>query len=321
MAKNRQDLLAADQYKKYLGQQTEITRQIQTGKLTTDQLQALIEGRNPFDPSLFTKTVDLIQARQILGKASVMGPEEIYKAFGVVLAPEQIPDIPFNLQDLKNAKRLNQFLVLRIDRRAKKIPLTIQNLHSSCQPTFTENKYGRILYSIDWYKNEEFYTTTVSRPGWYLVDRHPVKKSLDNKNFSDQTKLIVEYLTKEIFANDLPEIFRSAIREFEQAVYEIDELMKTNWQATAKRFADLSINNLCRRTPVEIVYDFLIVFFNNKERLLEKYYDWTSSLDADGYLVYVGGGAGNGLSVSGSRPGLCGPALGWCLSWTCENRN
>lgn len=313
MGENRQDLLVAD-YEKFLKQQSELTRQFLAGKLTTDQIQTFIEGRNPFDPSVAARTVNLVRAKQILGKANIMGPEEIRKAFGITLAPEEIPDIPFSCEELKNAKRLNQFLVLRISWLADKKATTIQNLHNLCQPKLTEHKNGKVLCDINWYKNEEFYTTAAPRSGWYLVDRNPTEGK--NKNFLEQTKLIVKYLAKEIFTDQLPPEFQTAITEFEQSVAQIEELMKVNWQAAAKRLADLSINQLCRRRPVEVVYDFLIVFLNNKERLLEKYYDWTPSLDADGDLVGVGSGGVGGLDVDSGGPGRYDSDLGWCLSWS-----
>jgi hypothetical protein len=257
--------------------------------------------------------VSISQAQKIMGKKDVLGPAEIKKAFDVELTPEQIPLIPFSREELAKAKKFNQFLVLRVDKMANEKPATMKNLCDYCQTKFDELKAGKVLYNVSWYKNEEFYTKDTPRLGWHLVSEEPLKKSL-GENYLNQTQALVTYL-KEVFGDSMPDKYQQAIVEFTAAKEHIKLLMNdANWQEAAKQLSQLTINQLCRRLPVEERYDFLIYFLNNKERLLENRWDWTFRLYSGGGLVSLGGAGADGAHVLSSRPGHCDDGLGCCFS-------
>ncbi len=70
----------------------------------------------------------MLKAREIMGEREVMGPEEVKKAFGIEVPESEVPPIPFNETELKRAKELGQFLVLRVDKTQDGQPLTMQKL-------------------------------------------------------------------------------------------------------------------------------------------------------------------------------------------------
>ena len=69
-----------------------------------------------------------------------------------------------------------------------------------------------------------------------------------------------------------------------------------------------------RRTPVEIAYDTLIYYGENKESLLENRYDWSGVQSSDGSFVSVGRFDSDGLHVSGGSRGVTHSNLGVCPS-------
>ena len=142
--------------------------------------------------------VSIEQAKEILGE-DVLGPEAVEATFG--FRPEDIPLIPFSIEELERAKELNQFLELRIDRIADGTPLDMNKMHELLQPEFTTNNQGKILNSYgqdsSWYKNEDF-LKDVPRASWVLVSKDVIPNSL-SKNFIQQSEVIANYLKTDIF--------------------------------------------------------------------------------------------------------------------------
>ena len=66
---------------------------------------------------------------------------------------------------------------------------------------------------------------------------------------------------------------------------------------------ELKINRLTRRSPAEALYDLVVYFQNNGERLLPDTYSWTNRRNSSGSLVYVGYFESDGVVVSGDSPG------------------
>jgi len=246
--------------------------------------------------------VSIEQAKEILGE-DVLGPEVVEATFG--FRPEDIPPIPFSIEELERAKELNQFLELRIDRIADGTPLDMHKMHELLQPEFTTNNQGKILNSYgqdsSWYKNEDF-LKDVPRASWVLVSKDVIPNSL-SKNFIQQSEVIANYLKTDIFKDqEMPEVYKEAIEEFETKKAGIQAILTSNWQEAAKQLSKLKLNQLTRQLPVETMYDFLMYFKNNKKRLLESKYTWTYRRASDGGLVYFGYSGAAGAFVDSWSP-------------------
>lgn len=244
------------------------------------------------------------QAIEILGTKEVFGPEDLINIWGIELAPEEIPEIPFGKEDLERAKELNQYLILRADKTPDGKPLTIFAMDDLKNEEFEKAFGGKILYSKDdkWKMESDFYTKETPSFSWSLTSKEVIPDSTSN-NYLEQTEILVSYIKKEVFKEDvLPEEYQEAITEFESKKEEIQKLMKSDWKKAAKELGNLKITQLTRQTPAEVFFDGISYFLKNKKKLLEYIYTWTSRRNSDGRLVYVGGAASDGASVYGDSP-------------------
>ncbi|PIT87945.1 MAG: hypothetical protein COU31_00050 [Candidatus Magasanikbacteria bacterium CG10_big_fil_rev_8_21_14_0_10_40_10] len=217
-----------------------------------------------------------------------MGPEQVKKAFGIDLDPKLIPEIPFSQVDLEKARELGQFLVLRVDKAPDGQPLTMEKMENILQPKFDQERKGRVFWKfLD--RVRVFFKEDAPSLGWALTSKEVIPGSI-KKNYLVQTQAIAEYLQKQVFPNerDRPQIYKDAIAEFEQQQDELAKLMKTDWKKAAKRLSELKINQLCRQTANNAMYDTSIHFQNTGKRLLERIYTWTKSLSPFGRLVGFG---------------------------------
>lgn len=258
--------------------------------------------------------ISIEKAKEILGE-DILGSEAIEATFG--FSPKDIPPIPFSVEELERAKELNQFLELRIDKTADGQPLSMEKMHELLQPEFTANNKGKILNSYgkadSWYKSEAFLKDT-PRVSWVLVSKDVIPNSL-SKNFLQQTEVIASYLKTDIFKDqEMPEVYKEAIEEFEAKKAGIQAILTSNWQEAVKQLSELKINQLTRQLPVETMYDFLMYFKNNKKRLLEGKYTWTYRRASGGRLVGVGGFDAGGAGVDRWAPDGALDGLGVAFS-------
>jgi len=276
--------------------------------------------------------ISLKQAQEIMDteeEQNFMGPEQVKKAFGIELKPEQIPQIPFSQEELERARELGQFLVLRVSQvpdkkdKSKQEPLTMKMINEILSPVFIKKNQRKVLFNTDWYKNEDFYTKETPQAGWALISKGVILHShnelgIDEKrNYVIQTEKLIEYLKNEVFQNmDIPEIYEQAIKEFKtvRKQEKLDELITQDWQKAAQILENLQITQLLRQSPVEILYDLMIYFQNTGQRLLKNNYTWSSRRSSVGRLVNVGDFGADGLSVRRYRPGNFFVNLGVCLS-------
>src|SRR3989338_6944459 len=284
--------------------------------LTPAEIEKLGLTKNkPKSPERRKETgVSIEQAKEILGE-DVLGPEAVEMTFG--FSPENIPPIPFSAEELERAKELKQFLELRVDRTADGKPLDMNNMHELLQPEFTANNNGKILNSYgqdnSWYKNEDF-LKDVPRASWVLVSKDVIPNSL-GKNFLQQTEVIANYLKTDIFKDqEMPEVYKEAVEEFEAKKAGIQAILTSNWQEAAKQLSELKINQLTRQLPVETMYDFLMYLKNNKKRLLESKYTWTYRRASGGELADFGDAGADGARVDRWTPGAANGYLGVAFS-------
>ena len=258
----------------------------------------------------------LEEAKERFGE-DFFGEEQVEKAFGITLAPEDVPDIPFEQAELEKAKELGQMLVLRVDRAADGTPLTMQKMQELLQPQFDTAGSGKVLYNTDWYKGEDFFTKETPQLSWALVGKQVLPDST-SKNYLQQTELIAEYLTKKVFVGGaIPQEYQAALDEFSRRKTAIQGLMTSDWQEAARQLAELQLNQLTRQKPVDGLYDMLLQDQNKEasdKRLLEDKYTWTNRRASDGDLVCLGGFGSHGASVGGDQPDDSGAILGVVFS-------
>jgi hypothetical protein len=173
------------------------------------------------------------------------------------------------------------------------------------QDDFDQQGEGKVIHSTDWCKNERFFTEETPKTAWALVSKDLVPGSI-NKNYFEQTELLVQYLKGQVFKDQqMPPEYQEAIEEFEKQRRDLKELTDRykDWQKAAERFEQLKITQLTRHTPVEMLYDTMMAFQNNDERLLPRAETWTSRRSSYGSLVYGGYFDSMGVDVSHGNPG------------------
>jgi len=259
-------------------------------------------------------TEQIKNAKEILGKKDVLGIEEIENAFDIKVRAEDVPNIPFSKEDLEKAKELGQFLILRVDKTKDGTGLSMKKMHGLLAKEFKKDGHGKILVLIDLYKEEKFFTEETPKLSWALTSKEVIPDST-SKNYLQQTESIIDYIKEKVFKGGvLPKEYQDAIKEFAEQKEKISKLMKDDWQEATKILEELWITKLTRKSPSESVYDFLAYFKNNKERLLENTYTWTSRRATGGGLVLVGNFVADGARVRGYAPGFSYGTLGVAFS-------
>ena len=250
-----------------------------------------------------------------LGKENVFGPKEIERAFGVKI--EDVPGIPFSVEELESAERLGQMLVLRVDKTAEGKPMSLEAMSDMMVKKWKDEGKGDLLRTAEGWKNwigEELFTKESPRTGWALVSKDVLPESL-SKNYLEQTEVIIKTLKEVAFKDlEIPEKYAEAIAEFEGKKAKLAKLMDEDWRQAAKELSELKINQMARQTFAEAIYDLAVHHDINNERLLTDKYTWSASLNPDGDLVNLGEFGGDGVSGGRWNPGARNGNLGVSLS-------
>jgi len=262
-------------------------------------------------------------AEEIMGEKNVLGIDAIEATFDFKPLAREIPNIPFSEAELKRAKELNQLLILRVNKAKDGQPLTMKKMNEFKKGKTKDE--SKVLYSTDdkgklkddvWYKNEDFFTKEAPTLGWALVSKEVISNSTD-KNYLDQTETLVDYLKNQVFKGQkLDKAYQEAIDEFNKEKDSIKKLMDPDWKTAAEKLEKLKINQLCRQTPADALYDILLMKEKNDEYILPDKYTWTNRRGSDGELVDVGNAASNGVYVHGRRPDTSAGGLGVSFSRT-----
>ncbi len=268
------------------------------------------------------KTID--RARQIMlekcGEGHFYGPSELEKTFpGMKIDLKDVPTLPSESEIQRHAA-LGQALRLRISKAPDGSKLTMQKMHQLLQDEFTKSKDGKVLYSAEdeWKLKSTFFTEEVPELAWGFTSDEVLPNST-GKNHLQQTQLIAEYAKSTLFKSEqMPQEYREAMAELTAQQNEIQQLMSSDWKAAADRLANLKINKLMRATPVETLCDLLVTFRNSdpkkRKRLLEKKLTWTATQSSDGFLVFVGRFAPDGVYVNDWSPDYSHDDLGVVLA-------
>ena len=259
-----------------------------------------------------------------LGKENVFGPKEIEKVFGVKI--EDVPDIPFSVEELERAKNLNQMLILRVDKTAEGKPMSIKAMSDILDKKWKDEGRDCLLFLgegfINWLDNDLF-TKESPRAGWALVSKDVLPASL-NKDYLEQTEVIIETLKEEVFKDlDIPEEYAEAITEFKDKKGRIVKSLRDIYRDVDQEFmrpyvgkeiSELKINQLTRQTSAEAIYDLAVYYDINNKRLLADKWTWSVSWQRPSAFVLLGGFGGQGIMHKIWDPGNRATSLGVCLS-------
>lgn len=248
-------------------------------------------------------TTSIEIAEKILGKERILGSETVEKVFGVKLSPEEIPAIPFSIEDIKRAKELDQFLVLRINKTQSGEPLTVAKMGA-----YLTNKLGvKKVFYYGQTKNGEPYNyhnsgvaydydkNKIPDFGWALTSeeliKQPSKSSYRESTYLEQTQLLSDHLKNKVFKDmDMPAQYEEAIEEFKNYFKEnfknkSDEEIKELLEDSSKyvpEITNLKINQLTRHSLIEVMYDIAMVYLG--ETLPLRYRD-SGELSDNNFLM------------------------------------
>lgn len=129
--------------------------------------------------------VSVVEAKQIMGE-NFIGPEELKKQSILDLSFDDIPDILFSIDELKN-KRTDYLLILGINRFNDGKPVTIRNLIE----IFGKNpdEFEPCFYNQDWYDKEDFIDVEMNT-GWFFIR----KKVLEDSRAVMPNELMKKYI-------------------------------------------------------------------------------------------------------------------------------
>ena len=265
---------------------TKLKQELNIGKKETEGVETSLE-----------------QAEEIMGE-NFYGSKEIFNTFGFEFPAEKIPPIPYGQEVLEKAKENGEMLVLRVKNDGLGTPMTMKRMNEIMQTILEEDDEGeqnKLLYNTDWYKEEDFFKDASLKTEWRIVGKEFVPDST-NKNYIEQTKILRDYLfgLESLSEEEREECTNELLEGLQKMLVEDYD---KNWKEVAKKLSELLVNKNHRRTPPEILYDWILQFKNIKERgVLEGNYDWSNSLSSDGRLVYLGGASRGGVGVNGARP-------------------
>ena len=232
-----------------------------------------------------------------------IGPRQLAecKALNLDLDPDCIPEIPqIQRVELERALELGQFLIYRHD-KMKTGPLTIRTVHDGCNNIVGE---GNLLRNIGWCNGgkEIFFEEEKITPGWYLVGREEIPGST-GMDYLGQTLVIADYLAKVIYQDQkIPKIYAEAIRELDDQEDILRELVMDDWKRGAIKLSELKLNQFCRQSGVEFIYDNTAYLEVNGRHLFPNKLAWLRSLSSDGDIVDVGYCGPGGVSVGSGGP-------------------
>ena len=122
-------------------------------------------------------SIKLEQAQEILGEDKVFGAEKVEKAFGIKL--EEIPVIPYSREQLDEAKRSGDMLVLRVGKNSDGGVLNLKNLiqlrRNQGKNVFAEQ--SEIEDDLDWASELPFATNEALEFEWKLVNSNKVSNT------------------------------------------------------------------------------------------------------------------------------------------------
>ncbi len=202
----------------------------------------------------------------------LLGPDEIGHAFGGPVPAS--PDVPFSRDELEGAHAAGEMLVLRVAHLSPEVPLTPLALIDCVPSAFDQARLRQMGYQLkeEWGIALEPLARTATCATGWALVRKAILEASRNLSFDEQEQLLLAHAGT-----------------------------RARPAATARR-----------RTAVEAIYDTVLRYQARGERLLERTWDWCSTLTLDGGFLNVGGFSPAGLQILSYSRGVRHDALGVC---------
>ncbi|MFA6296429.1 MAG: hypothetical protein WC663_03680 [Patescibacteria group bacterium] len=273
------------------------------------QLETVLKFREALEKMI--ESDPRIEAKRLFGEG-YMGPDEIEKHFTLENGEKLFE------YSKEEKQKINQMLREKLDdpqikdliRRTSKeelrekfqlflfpdkfkdgTPVTMKALYERFQPEMERRGVGKLLFSTDWYKNEDLFTSDSNQLSWKLLSKGNLEGS-QGKNYVEETRFFREYLRQNNLAtaDELAECSDAKLAELTQ-------LMVTDWKKAAKQLSELKINQKYRINPLEVIF-----IHATQKSALTGAYARTAKRSSAGELVDVGDCGSSGAVVNGWKP-------------------
>ena len=262
------------------------------------------------------------EAKEIMG-ANFFGIEEIKAVLNLEFRDQIIPDIPFSRGILEKLKNTHQLILYGGMFRDQFAHLeTSQEFDARLK---NKKKDGtKLLASVDWYKDEKFFTQERTKLEWKLVSKDLIPNST-SKNYLEQTAVLADYV-RGLYddRSKMPDEVRTALDEWdflENNAVKFSELQKNTvsstvaeWKSAALTLESLKLTQLFRESFSEWIYRTALTERATGERLLPNTYSWTKSRPSVGDFVLAGYFDDDGGNVDRRRPRISDSSIGCAFS-------
>lgn len=239
-----------------------------------------------FQKEIFWSKIE--QAQEAIGTENFIGPEQIHEFIPINF--DDVPKIPYSIEELKKAKEQGIMLVLRLDTDEKGKKLTGLRLNGILSPHL---KPGHKLFQNTDFWSESFFTTEVCRPGWKLVTQEVLKTSV-GKNLIVQTRMLRDKAKSEgiLSVEDEQECSNEVLDQFLTDLWSL-----TRRSDAMKRLSQLAVNQKYRPTFIESLWDTVLSSYILKKNRLARTSLVTSTTSSDGTFVSLGHVSSFGINV------------------------
>lgn len=216
---------------------------------------------------------------------------------------------------LEQARQRGELLIHRVDKTPRGEPLTMHWMVEALQARFDREKRGQILYgpSLKWCQDQAFFMEATPRPGLAFVSKEPIPGST-RKNYWQQTDLLAGFVNDVYKWREVPSLYKDALDEWAEEKARLNTLLTSDWRGAAKGLAELQLNQQFGTSPVEDLFDTMILYLSTGERRLKDVYNRTNVIASGGLLVFFGGFFSLGAFVFRWYPSFGGPVVGVCSS-------
>ena len=255
-----------------------------------------------------SKEVSLLEAELIMGKEYFFGPKAIEQTFGFAL--ENIPPIPFSVQELRKAKESNQILRLSWDAFPDGRKLTGQSMTDFLKGKQRDG--ASPLFEEHFNQDNSIFINETPRRGWSLVSNEIDYK---NQDIFQQTNSLAEDIEDDPdFFSEFKERAKAWMRSDERTkILELWKDYDTNCQEISHILSESDFFKNTRDSFSEHVQYMLIHNKITGERLRKGDYYCTCSCSSTNHFLAIGYFAFDGARVRMSRPwtseGLMGTSL------------
>lgn len=223
--------------------------------------------------------VKRFMAKEYLGER-FLDADKIKKFLICEFPEESLSLIPFSMDEIMKAQRLNLCLVLRTDKLADGTPITIQNLCKFVCCSSDQIKEIKKVFGSYGYFNEQ-----TPRRGWALISRLSLDETF-HTGWPERIEVLLKLLLKSTDSsvyNELTKCYKEAIVELNKEKYfllekycknmkkEMKDVIKfeklveyekmyqmESWAKISSKIGMLKIMQLITPTPVEILYDSMV---------------------------------------------------------------